>query len=162
MKAIAATILLSIGCLLNANLTNDHLEIFKGDWEGNLTYLNYGDDKTLVTLPVKLVATFGEKGLKFEYFYTEPGGAIEKRTGKFELRGEKVYYNGRWELVSTDVQDKEHWTMELKSSGKDNNRKADFQKTIVVTASKITVTKKVKYEGTDAFFMRNQHTFEKK
>lgn len=162
MKTIVAIILLSIGFLLNSDLTNDHLEVFQGDWQGNLTYLNYGDDKTLVKLPVKLVATYGKKGLSFEYFYTEPGGAIEKRTGKFELRGEKVYYNGRWELVSTEVEDKENWSMELKSTGKDNNRKADFQKSIIVTASKITVTKKVRYEGTDTFFMRNQHTFEKK
>ncbi|MCE7993413.1 MAG: hypothetical protein HEP71_15610 [Roseivirga sp.] len=161
MKTLAAAILLSIGFLIDANLTNDHLKVFKGDWEGNLTYLNYGDDKTLVTLPVKLVATYSEKGLSFEYFYTEPGGAIEKRKGKFELRGEKVYYNGRWDLVSTEIDDMENWTMELKSTGKDNNRKADFQKTIVVSTSKITVTKKVKYEGTDEFFMRNQHIFKR-
>lgn len=162
MKTLAAAVLLSLGFLLDAHLTNDHLKVFEGDWEGNLTYLNYGDDETLVTLPVKLVASYGEKGLRFEYFYTEPGGAIEKRTGKFELRGEKVFYNGRWEVVSTEIDNKKNWTMELKSSGKDNNRKADFQKSIVVSQSKITVTKKVKYEGTDEFFMRNQHTFERK
>ncbi len=161
MKTIIATLLLSIGLILNNDLTNDHLEVFKGDWEGNLTYLNYGDDETLVKLPVKLVATYGDKGLKFEYFYTEPGGAIEKRTGKFELRGEKVYYNGRWEFVSAEVQDKENWTLQLKSTGKDNNRKADFQQSVVVTASKITVTKKVRYDGTDDWFMRNQHVFER-
>jgi hypothetical protein len=161
MKTIIATLLLVSSLFINTDLTHDHLKVFEGDWTGQLTYLNYGDDKTLVNLPVKLTATMSTKGLRFEYFYTEPGGAIEKRTGKFELRGEKVYYNGDWQLVSAAVQGLEDWTLELKSSGNDNNRKADFRMTVKVTATKITATKKVRYEGTDSFFMRNEHVFER-
>ena len=161
MKTTFATFLLTIGLFIHADLTEEHLRVFEGDWTGQLTYLNYGDDKTLVELPVKMTATMGDKGLSFEYFYTEPGGSVEKRRGKFELRGKKVYYNGNWELVSTTVEDKENWSLELKSTGKDNNRKADFQMTVTVTPSKITATKKVKYDGTDAYFMRNEHIFER-
>lgn len=161
MKTLAATLFLSIGFLFNASVTKDHLKVFEGDWMGNLTYLNYGDDETLVTLPVKLVATMNEKGLKFQYFYTEPNGAIEKRNGSFQLKENKVILNGKWELVSTKVDDMKNWTMELKSEGKDNNRKAQFQKSVVVTPQKITITKKVKYEGSETFFMRNQHVFER-
>jgi hypothetical protein len=112
-------------------------------------------------LPLKLEATMSKKGVKLAYFYTEPNGAVEKRLGSFQLRGDKVILSGRWELVSSDVSDMQNWTMELKSTGKDNNRPADFRKSVVVTPNKITITKKVRYDGTDAFFMRNQHVFER-
>lgn len=161
MKTLAATFLLALGLVLNTSLTNDHLKVFEGKWTGNLTYLNYGDDKTLVTLPLEVDAEFTERGLKFVYLFTEPGGGIERRTDRFQLRKQGVFYNGNWETVSTNVTDLENWEMELTSKGKDNNRAAEFRKTVVVTPGKIVVTKLVKYKGTDEFFMRNKYIYER-
>ena len=161
MKFIATSFLLSLTFFLNSTVTYDHLKVFEGEWAGELTYLNYGDDETLVTLPLTLEATMDTKGVKFAYFYTEPGGTIEKRNGSFQLREDKVILNGKWELVGSEITNKQNWTMELKSTGKDNNRRADFQKFVEVTPNKITITKKVRYKGTETFFMRNQHVFQR-
>ena len=161
MKTKILITLLVLGTLFDGKLSNDHLAVFEGNWTGTLTYLNYGDDETLVTLPVDLEASYSDQGLSFDYLFTEPGGGIEKRNGSLKLKKGKVYYSGIWELVDTKITSLNEWTVELKRSGKDNNRKAQFRQTIEVTAEKITVTKNVRYEGTDNFFMRNQYIFEK-
>lgn len=139
----------------------DHLLVYEGEWEGTLTYLNYGDDKTLVDLPVRMVATQKKDRMNFEYFYNEGDGRTEKRTGSFRVKGDKIYYNGKWELVDSQVEDLENWALELKSEGKDNNRPASFKKTVEVSPKRIEVTKWVKYEGESDFFMRNRHVFKK-
>ena len=147
--------------LAPADFTNDHLQVFQGNWKGTLTYLNYGDDETLVTLPVDLEATFSNSGLSFVYLFTEPGGSIEKRKGGIKLSGDKIHYSGKWEVKASELKDLNHWTLELTRSGKDNNRKADFWQTMAVSPEKITVTKMVKYQDEGDFFMRNRYVFEK-
>ena len=162
MKAILAAILLSLGLFIQADaVTPDHLEVFEGKWKGSLTYLNYGDDKTLVTLPLEAEATFGEKGVSFVYLFTEPSGGIERRTDRLYFKGERLHFSGRWDIVSSKAQDLENWTMELKKSGKDNNKDSDFKETIEVTPAKIIVTKMVKYHDGGDYFMRNQYVFER-
>ncbi|MFY0594346.1 hypothetical protein [Roseivirga sp.] len=159
MKILASLICLSLGLLLSQPLTNEHLKVYNGEWEGSLTYLNYGDDETLVTLPLKVEAEHSAKGVEFKYYFTEPGGRIEKRTDRFRIKKDKIYYNGYWDLESSDIKSLDEWSLELKSEGKDNNRKASFRKEVKVSANKITIKKFVKYEGTDEFFVRNSYVF---
>jgi len=161
MKVIASLICLCLGFAFTQSLTNDHLKVYAGEWEGSLTYLDYGDDETLVTLPMKVEAEHNDKGVEFKYFFTEPGGSIEKRTDRFRIRTGRIYYNGYWEEVSTNISSLNEWTLELKSDGKDNNRKASFKKVVSVTSTEITVKKMVRYEGTDDFFVRNTYIFKR-
>jgi len=162
MKSFLAAVLLSIGLFLQPNeVSNDHLAVFEGKWTGSLTYLNYEDDATRVTLPLEAEATFGDKGVSFVYLFTEPSGGIEKRTDRLYFKGEKLHFSGRWEIVSSSAKDLENWSMELKKTGKDNNKDSDFKETIEVTPSKITVTKMVKYKEGGDYFMRNQYIFKR-
>lgn len=160
MKTQITAILLLL-TLNSQNITFEHLSVYEGEWEGTLTYLNYGDDKTLVDLPVRMVATRKNDRMNFEYFYNEGDGRTEKRTGSFKVKGDKIYYNGKWDVVNTQIENVSNWYLELKSDGKDNNRNASFKKIVVVAPKKIEVTKWVKYEGESDFFMRNRHVFKK-
>ena len=163
MKSIFAAILLSLGILIQPNeVTKEHLQVFEGEWTGSLTYLNYGDDKTLVTLPLRTEASMDAKGVRFNYYFTEPSGSIEERKDRLYFRDGKLMFSGKWEIVSSEAKDLQNWTMELKKSGKDNNKDSDFKESIIVTPDKITVTKMVKYRDGDAYFMRNQYVFERK
>lgn len=165
MKSIFAAIFLSLGLLMQpTEVTKEHLQVFEGEWSGSLTYLNYGDDATLVTLPLKTEAYMDTKGkgVRFNYYFTEPGGGIEERKDRLYFKDGKLMFSGKWEIVSSDANDLQNWTMELKKSGKDNNKDSDFKETITVTPNKITVTKMVKYHDGDEFFMRNQYVFERK
>lgn len=161
MKTIASILLLTFGLLLNQAIDNKHLKVYDGQWEGSLTYLNYGDDMTLVTLPLKVEASYSEKGVEFEYFFTEPSGRIEKRTDRFRIKKKNIYYNGYWDVVSFEAKSLEEWTLTLKSEGKDNNQKASFKKIVEVSPSKITIKKMVQYAGTDEYFVRNNYVFER-
>lgn len=161
MKTLASTLLIVLNFFTEAELTNDHLKVFEGEWGGSLTYLNYQDEKTLVTLNLKMEATFSKKGLKFDYYYDEGNGRTEKRNGSFQLKGDKVRFNGNWEVESTDIQDLENWKLVLVSTGKDNNKPASFRKTVEVSPSKITVTQKVRFDGESDYFLRNKHIFER-
>ncbi len=161
MKTLACTILLSLGFLLNQDLTPDHLKVYEGQWNGKLTYLNYGDDETIVDLSVRMEATFDKGRLTFEYFYNEGDGRVEKRTGVFKITKNKIFYNGSWTLDSSEIIDLSHWKLSMSSSGKDNNKKASFRQTVEVSPEKIVYIKMVKYDGESDYFMRNRHVFER-
>ncbi|OEK00500.1 hypothetical protein BFP97_02790 [Roseivirga sp. 4D4] len=161
MKTLVCTILLSLGFLLNQDLTSDHLKVYEGEWNGTLTYLNYGDDKTMVDLTVRMVAKFDNEKLKFEYFYNEGDGRVEKRKGMFEIKKNKILYNGSWKLDESEITDLDHWKLKMSSEGRDNNKKASFKQTVDVTPEKIVYIKMVKYEGESEYFMRNRHVFER-
>ncbi|MEM9326785.1 MAG: hypothetical protein AAGA85_14060 [Bacteroidota bacterium] len=161
MKSTSILLLLSF-LVGSESLTPQHLQVFQGEWQGTLTYLNYQDDETLVDLPVRMVATYNDEALSFEYFYDEGSGRTEKRTGSFKLKGKKVQYNGSWQLDEADITDLNTWKLALSSKGKDNNQKASFQLKVDVSPSQIVTTKWVKYEEEDGdYFMRNRHVFER-
>ncbi|MBO3697802.1 hypothetical protein [Roseivirga sp. E12] len=161
MKTLVSTILLSLCLMLNQDLTSDHLKVYDGEWNGTLTYLNYGDDKTMVELSVRMVATFTGEKLKFEYFYNEGDGRVEKRKGMFQIKKNKILYNGNWTLDESEITDLSHWKLKMSSEGKDNNKKASFKQTVDVSPERIVYIKMVKYEGESEYFMRNRHVFER-
>jgi len=161
MKKIIITIMLIAFAPKGQNINSAHLKVYEGEWNGTLTYLNYGDDKTLVDLPVRMVAAYKNGKLSFDYYYNEGDGRTEKRTGSFRVKEDKIYYNGKWDLKDSEIQDLNHWSLELTSTGKDNNRPASFRKTVEVSPEHIEVTKWVKYDGEEKYFMRNKHVFDK-
>ena len=162
MKSIFAAILLSLGLFIQpGEVTKAHLQVFEGEWTGSLTYLNYGDDATLVTLPLKSEASLDAKGVRFVYYFTEPGGRIEERKDRLYFKENQLMFSGKWDIVASKAQDLQNWSMELKKTGMDNNKKSDFKETITVTPDKITVTKMVKYHDGEEYFMRNQYVFER-
>jgi len=161
MKSIAYAALILLGITFNLDLTSDHLKVYDGEWNGTLTYLNYGDDKTMVDLSVRMVANFDKGRLKFDYFYDEGNGTIEKRSGVFKITRSKILYNGSWTLDSSNITDLENWALIMSSQGKDNNRKASFKQTVEVSPERIVYIKMVKYDGESDYFMRNRHVFER-
>jgi len=161
MKKLIITVLFITLMPKGENIDADYLKVFEGEWQGTLTYLNYGDDETLVNLPVRMVAELHKGKLSFEYFYNEGNGRTEKRKDSFRVKGDKIYHNGKWSLESSELIDTAHWSLILTSKGKDNNRPASFRKTVNVTPERIQVEKWVLYEGEQEYFMRNRHIFEK-
>lgn len=161
MKQLLIIFLLSFPFHFNSDFTSDYLRVYEGEWNGTLTYLNYGDDKTLVDLPVRMEAVFKNGKLDFDFYYNEGDGRTEKRTGNFRIKGGKIHYNGKWELQSSELSDLENWSLILVSTGQDNNRPASFRKTVNVSPERIQVEKWVQYEGEEEYFMRNRHVYEK-
>ena len=50
------------------------LAFLAGRWQGTLTYLDYKDNKTHVTLQATLTCTRTDGGLRYRFEYVEPNG----------------------------------------------------------------------------------------
>ncbi|MEQ8713142.1 MAG: hypothetical protein RIC80_08990 [Cyclobacteriaceae bacterium] len=161
MVRILISLLILISASAQAQLTTDNLNAIVGEWTGTLTYLNYRDDKTLVTLPVEVTATNAGKSIDLIMIFEEPGGGTERRTDKIKLKKNQIVFSGDWDLGGATVQDNNHWEVEMSKEGMDNNLKSDFLQIMKVTNDDILITKKVRYRGGE-FFMRNEYKLKRK
>lgn len=136
--------------------------VIEGEWEGTLTYLNYSDDKTLVTLPLELTAINAGKSIDLVMLFTEPGGRIEKRTDKIKLKKNQIVFSGDWDLGNVTINSLTDWDVEMSMEGLDNHLKADFMQVMKVTENDVLIKKKVRYKSEPEFFIRNEYKLKRK
>lgn len=146
-------------------LAQDSLEDFDfllGDWEGELEYLDYKDDETLVRLPTTMRCEPSQTGrsLVLAYTYGEPDGRVVE--GREALRpadreGE-LYFDGRWRVVEASFDPEgDRYQIVLSRDGMDSERPAVIRKTILLIGGELTITKAVLYGGESEYLQRNQH-----
>lgn len=139
-----------------------YLNAIAGDWTGTLTYTDYGDDETKVTLNTRMEADWsGSKG-KLKFFYVEPNG--EKVSGKQKVKlGEDgmMTMGEDWHIIDFIATSLDSWTLLLEHAGQDNNRRASFRQEVELQEDHLTITKHVKYEGTNSYFQRNKYEFKR-
>ena len=159
-KLIFTTLLLIPFGLLGQDVQDSDLKLLEGTWAGSLTYTDYGDDKSKVNLPAKLEISEKKGKLKFKYFYTEPNGTEETRSGAMS-RGksaDKFEFGSSWKILSFSRKDG-GWNMELFTLGKDNNKPSEIRMHIDFAGEELTYIKEVKYNTGTEFFERNRHEF---
>ena len=149
----------------DTRLKGDELQVLEGKWAGKLTYLNYGDDKTLVDIPCTFEAVKKGKKMITTVIYKEldkKGNPMMARNIFVAKKGSKVLQlNGKWEVVKVQKTEEELLIIG-ESSGQDNHRNADFRLTVRIQKGEAATWKKeVRYEGTEEFFMRNVFSFTK-
>ena len=162
MLRTLTVLLVLIGHTSYAQLTTDHLMVIEGEWSGTLTYLNYSDDKTMVTLPMEMKATNAGKAIDLAMSFTEPGGGVEKRTDRIKLKKNRMFFSGDWDLGKATVQSLTTWEVEMSQEGMDNRLKADIVQVMKITDSDILITKKVRYRSEPEYFIRNEYKLKRK
>ena len=146
---------------LGQAITNTDLEKINGDWQGALTYTDYGDDKTQYELKTSMTAEWKNGKGKMKFYYTEPNGKIVTSSEKMKLLSESEFqFDGKW-LIKSFEQKENSWELILEAQGKDNNRLATIRQLITVSSSNFTIRKMVQYEGTNTFFQRSKQAFSK-
>ncbi len=135
-----------------------------GGWEGELEYLDYGDDRTLVRLPTRLTCARDSTGraLRLEFAYREPDGRTVTGTEELRLLDEPgwISLGDPWKIEAlTADPGANEYSLVLSRHGEDSGRPADLRNTIRRTGHELTITKQVRYEGTPAFFQRHQYRF---
>jgi len=132
-----------------------------GNWQGSLTYLDYGDDKTRVSLETRLEAAIKGNELKMDFYYTEPNGEVvigKEKIAISERKG-KWFVNKGWEVLSFEKTNNT-WTLLVETKAKDNNKKSIIRKNFTFETSSVKIEKLVKYNGTDQFFQRHVYVLE--
>ena len=142
------------------DIQSEDLQALAGEWTGDLTYTDYGDDKKQVTLQTRLEAKVKGGKVSLKYFYTEPNGKVV--TGKNTLvlgkDPDKVSFGGVWTVIAFEKKGTS-WKLIMERQGKDNNRDSALRQVIEVAGDELSLVKLVRYDGTESFFQRNKYSF---
>lgn len=146
-----------------AKLNADQLQTLSGSWEGTLTYLDYQNDKSKVTLKVKSVNQWLAPNLSRDVIFTEPNGKEIKSAAVTTVAndGKNITEDKlTWAVIKNafDKKKKER-TVVYEARGEDNDKPADLRKTLVIRQDEYTVTKTVRYQNTAEYFVRNEFRF---
>jgi len=166
-----AAALLSIGLLLSSasaqvKVKNKELKKLAGNWNGELEYLDYQNDKSKTRLKLRSANTVKDGRVSQEIIYIEPNGKEVKSGGWFALSPDGtqiVEEKMKWTITSNSF-DKKSKTRRIvyETQWKDNDRDADLRVTMIIGENEFSVTKEVRYENTADFFVRNTHRYTKK
>ena len=166
-----AAALLSIGLLLSGvsaqvKVKNKELKNLAGNWDGELEYLDYQNDKSKTRLKLRSLNTVKDGKVSQEIVYIEPNGKEVKSGGAFALSPDGrqiVEEKMKWTITKNSFDKKAKTrTIVYETKWKDNDRNADLRETMIIGSDEFSVTKEVRYENTTDFFVRNTHRYKRK
>lgn len=162
MRFALVTLLLAVAFIASASgqaVSGSELKVLEGgEWVGNLTYLDYGSNKkTLIKSNLKVMPTGADgRAWVFEYVYPDEPKANGKSEARLSVDGRT--FNDQAVIEKTRLADGALKIVATKE-GTDNNKKALFRYTYLISLSKFSIVKEVTTEGSDAFFERNAYAW---
>lgn len=166
-----AAVLLSIGLLFSSisaqvKVKNKELKNLAGEWEGELEYLDYQNDKSKTRLKLRSLNTVKDGKVSQAIVYVEPNGKEVKNGSSFAVSPDGlqiVEEKMKW-TITKNVFDKKSKTRTIvyEIKWKDNNRDADLRETMIIGEKEFSVLKEVRYENTSDYFVRNTHRYTRK
>ncbi|TAE22383.1 MAG: hypothetical protein EAZ92_15795 [Candidatus Kapaibacterium sp.] len=168
-----------------AKIPDGFLESMQGDWKGKLTYTDYQNDATQVTMDVWLKSSIENKKLIKQFYYQEPNSttkqksksqdttliakegyalvesgytlpfAIQESSSTETKHSSKTITDGVNTSQSASASREQQIVME--TADNDNNKPSTIRVTISTSPNSMIIKKEVKYNGTNSFFVR--HTF---
>jgi hypothetical protein len=133
-----------------------------GSWEGELEYLDYGDNRTLVQLPTSMSCERGADGTSLEltFSYVEPSGRVEQSIDRLIPTSEGVQFGVPWRIKQPVQQVSERLVrVVLERDGEDNGQPATIENSIVLDGDELTITSVVTYSASGEMLQRNQYRF---
>lgn len=135
-----------------------------GAWDGTLTYLDYGDNETRVSLETSVVYTADPAGLDFEFAYTEPNGEIIRDEGTLRVLDDGRVGMGMeaFQVQQREVRGPTDLLIVMTRRGTDNDRPGMVWRTIQIEGDVLTIRQEVLLDGTTDRFTRNEYRFQRK
>lgn len=146
----------------------DKLEIVKlldGNWEGNLSYLNFQDNETRGTVDLQITGRRNGDEVALQYTYFNNGEVVREGSDKVvaDNNAKKFNFNDNWDLERFEKVGDGRYEFVLTTIGRDNKKKALMRKTVNISASEFTIKRDIKYLKGDAeFFNRHIYTLQKR
>lgn len=130
-----------------------------GNWEGSLTYLNYGDNQ-YVTIETNLEIVAGENENELAVTNTYPdepnaGGSYRLRITKKGMRLNKE------PVISRSLLDDGTIEVVTQYRGRDDNKRAQIRITYRISDSSYTSRKDVQYKGETEWIKRNEFSYQR-
>jgi hypothetical protein len=142
----------------SASLQPADLASLPGTWTGSLTYLDYGSNKkTSIKSDVKVTADASDpQAWTFEYIYPDEPKANGKSVVKLSADGRM--FNDQTVIARSTLADGTQKVVTTRE-GTDNDKKALFRYTYLISPAKFSILKEAKAEGSDAYFERNSYSW---
>jgi len=134
-------------------------EVILGEpWQGTLSYQDYQSDKEVMINANLEIEKISEGEYRFNYIYPEEPKANSKAKIKLGKNHMSVNKNT---IISRERLNDGTLIFETKEVGKDNKKKAVLYYTYELSTTRLTITKKVKYDGETEAIIRNKYAFQR-
>ena len=133
-----------------------------GSWEGELEYLDYGDDSTRVRLSTSLQGLPSSDGraIVLRFSYEEPDGRIVTSSERLEETADGVELGDLWQVEERSLNETIGvYRLVLRRSGEDNGRPASIVNTVLLDGAELTITTMITYLGSTDSLQRHQYRF---
>lgn len=160
MKKILS--LIAVACITfvtNAQtVLNADFAGLKGDWKGQLTYLDYSSNKQETIKAALTVQQLGEGKIELNFDYPNEPGYKSKEVYTIRQNGT---YIGDMKVIERTALSDGGFRIVLEEKGKDGNehKPATFHHIIELKGNTVSLAKQVKFEGGGEYFERNRYTF---
>lgn len=141
----------------NIITASDFAPLISTNWKGNLTYTDYTSGK-LTKIPVNL-SVMQINDTSFELSLNFPDEPQANGADTIHILNDGTYLDNK-KIVSVQKSGNAA-TITGESTGSDNNKPAQFRYTYVISLSKFTITKEVRYDDSNEYFLRNKYQFNK-
>ncbi len=129
-------------------------------WTGNLAYLDYGTEKK-VLIPSDLIVRQAKDGkLSWVFEYQYPDEPKANSTEIVAVSKDGKMFDGEMVIERTNLTGKTVKVVTEKS-GSDNDKKALFRFTYLLSKKSFSIRKEVKYEGATEFFVRSEYNWKR-
>lgn len=162
MKSIFITIALffSFASAYSQSFKISDLAASVGNWEGNLTYLDYssGNPYTMQA-NIKISFTADKKGYIMGYEYPKEPHANSRDT---TYTNENFFGKERIVEFNKDAHGGFRLVTEIDGQDGNDNKKAVLKHIYVLQSNSYTIKKEVKFDGTDKWIKRHEYVFVRK
>jgi hypothetical protein len=149
-----------------ARAESDDLAKLGGKWEGELRYLDFGDNKSESTIEAKVQCAYtaADRKLSIVLQFVEPGGKLVDDNASLEIAADgrkMVFDNVDWLVTRRVAQTpKGDLTLTFERDGTDNNKAAHLKITIqLASGNQFTLLRAVRYGDASDYFTRSSYRF---
>lgn len=129
-------------------------------WTGNLAYLDYGTEKKVLIPSDLIVRQAKDDKLSWVFEYQYPDEPKANSTEIVAVSKDGKMFDGEMVIERTNLTGKTVKVVTEKS-GSDNDKKALFRFTYLLSKKSFSIRKEVKYEGATEFFVRSEYNWKR-
>lgn len=136
-----------------------------GEWEGQLAYLDYADNKSRAALAVTMSGRATGGGVEYSFVYIEPNGSqvTGKPTLLRALEDRVRFGDEEWQILRLEADaGGQQYSFVLTRQGSDGERPALLRRTFALKGGELRIRNEARVEGAGEYVLRNEYTLRRK